>query len=111
MIVNEVPIPQALNLSGKKPWEVQHIDTMDLWKFGDKKNYMSLDLLTSLFNIDSSKSNIDGSQVNKVYYSDNQGLMEIVNYCQEDVIATAQVYLKLKGLPAVKKENITRVDQ
>jgi predicted PolB exonuclease-like 3'-5' exonuclease len=84
---------------------------MDLWKFGDKKNYMSLDLLTSLFNIDSSKSNIDGSQVNKVYYRDNQGLMEIVNYCQEDVIATAQVYLKLKGLPAVKKENITRVDQ
>ena len=72
---------------------------------------MSLDLLTSLFNIDSSKSNIDGSQVNKVYYRDNQGLMEIVNYCQEDVIATAQVYLKLKGLPAVKKENITRVDQ
>jgi predicted PolB exonuclease-like 3'-5' exonuclease len=84
---------------------------LKVWKFGDKKNYMSLDLLTSLFNIDSSKSNIDGSQVNKVYYRDNQGLMEIVNYCQEDVIATAQVYLKLKGLPAVKKENITRVDQ
>ena len=84
---------------------------LKVWKFGDKKNYMSLDLLTSLFNIDSSKSNIDGSQVNKVYYSDNQGLMEIVNYCQGDVIATAQVYLKLKGLPAVKKKNITRVDQ
>jgi uncharacterized protein YprB with RNaseH-like and TPR domain len=111
MIVNEVPIPQALNLSGKKPWEVQHIDTMDLWKFGDKKNYTSLDLLTSLFNIDSSKSNIDGSQVNKVYYSENKGLTQIVNYCQGDVIATAQVYLKLKGLPAVKKDNITRVDQ
>jgi len=34
-----------------------------------------------------------------------------VNYCQGDVIATAQVYLKLKGLPAVKKDHITRVDQ
>ena len=77
---------------------------------GDKKNCTSLDLFTSLFNIDSGKSNIDHSQVNKVYYNKNKVLMRIVNYCQGDVIVRDQVYLKLKGLPAIKKDNITHVD-
>jgi len=92
MIVNGGVIPQTLDLSGKKPWEVQHVST-DLWKFGDKKNYTPLDLLAPLFYIDSSKLNIDGSQVNKVYYNENTDSKQLMNYCQGVVIGIDQVYL------------------
>ncbi len=97
MLVNGIPLPPALDLAGKKPWEVNHLDTMDLWKFGDYKHYTSLELLATIFDIDSSKTGMDGSMVNTAYYEKNQ-LKEIADYCVEDVIVTAQVYLKLKSI-------------
>ncbi|HOX81744.1 MAG TPA: 3'-5' exonuclease [Chryseolinea sp.] len=97
MLVNEVNIPPVLNLMGKKPWEVAHLDTMEMWKFGDYKHYTSLDLLTALFNIPSSKSDMDGSQVNAVYYRD-KNLPKIKDYCVRDVEVLAQLYLKLKQI-------------
>ena len=84
-LVNEIKIPVALQISGKKPWEIKHVDTMEMWKFGDRKNYTSLDLLAALFGIESSKSNIDGTMVNKVYYQDKD-LNQIIEYCKQDVI-------------------------
>jgi len=70
MLIHGISLPTALNLSGRKPWETPHLDTMEMWKFGDYKHYTSLDLLTAIFNIPSSKSDMDGSQVNAVYYRD-----------------------------------------
>lgn len=109
MLVNDLSIPKALNLAGKKPWEVQHLDTLELWKFGDRKSFTSLDLLAGIFGIPSSKTGIDGSQVNKVYYSDNKGLERIAEYCRGDVVVTAQLYLRLNNLPLIPQENITTV--
>ena len=97
MLVNGISLPSALNLSGKKSWEVQHLDTMEMWKFGDYKHYTSLDLLTAIFNIPSSKSDMDGSQVNKVYHQEKD-LEKITAYCVRDVVALAQLYLKIKGI-------------
>jgi len=108
LLVNGVKIPYALSLSGKKPWEVKHVDTMEMWKFGDYKSFTSLDLLTQVFGISSSKSDLDGSMVNHVYHREN-GLERISEYCCQDVIATAQVYLRLKSLPVIPDESITRV--
>jgi predicted PolB exonuclease-like 3'-5' exonuclease len=105
MMVNHVEIPEILKLSGKKPWEVQHLDTLELWKFGDKKNYTSLDLLTALFNIPSSKNDFDGSKVNECYYKE-RNLEKIVRYCEKDVIATAQLFLRFKNLPLIPESNI-----
>lgn len=105
MLVNGLALPYALQLHGKKPWEVNHIDTMELWKFGDWKSYTSLELLTTLFGIPSSKDDIDGSMVNEVYYKEN-GLARIARYCCNDVIATAQLYLKLQGKDLIPEENI-----
>lgn len=110
MLVNNVPIPSALNQSGKKPWEVNHLDTMDMWKFGDKKSFTSLDLLTTLFGIPSSKSDIDGSKVHHVYYHEKNGLQRIAEYCRRDVMATAQLYLRLNQLPLIENGSITYVD-
>lgn len=97
MLIHGIELPSVLNLSGKKPWEINHLDTMDMWKFGDWKHYSSLELLASIFNIDSSKTGIDGSKVNEVYYRQNK-LEDIANYCIQDVIVTAQLFLKLKTL-------------
>src|SRR5450432_898256 len=97
MLVNGIPLPSVLNLAGKKSWDVPHLDTMELWKFGDYKHYTSLDLLAAIFNIPTSKGVMDGSQVNEVYYKE-KNLKKIAEYCISDVIAVAQLYLKLKGL-------------
>ncbi|NQX82459.1 MAG: 3'-5' exonuclease [Flavobacteriaceae bacterium] len=108
MIINNVKLPKKLNIQGKKPWEIPHIDTLELWKFGDYKHYTSLDLLTHIFSIASPKKNIDGSMVASVYYNEKD-VETIAEYCQDDVIALAQVYLKLKGLDNIDEQSITIV--
>jgi len=105
MLIHGIALPSLLNLSGKKPWEAPHLDTMELWKFGDYKHYTSLDLLLALFDIPSSKSEMDGSMVNHVYYKE-KNLAKITEYCTADVVAIAQLYLRMKGLPLVEDENI-----
>jgi len=107
MLVNGISLPALLDMSAKKPWEINHIDTMDLWKFGDRKSYTSLELLAAIFDIESSKSDMDGSMVNEVYYRD-KGLEKIKEYCLQDVIVTANLFLKLNCLPVISPENIIR---
>lgn len=96
MLVNGVPIPGILNMAGKKPWEVTHFDTMELWKFGDYKSFVSLDLLSAIFGIPTPKDDIDGSEVCGVYYRDND-LQRIVTYCEKDVLTLMKVFYKLHG--------------
>jgi DNA polymerase elongation subunit (family B) len=106
MLINGMPLPSALNLSGRKPWDVQHLDTLELWKFGDYKHYTSLDLLSAVFEIPSSKNGIDGSQVNYVYHQEKD-LLKICEYCRGDVIVLAQLFLKLRGYPLINEACIT----
>lgn len=96
MIIHNIEIPYKLNLFGKKPWEVPHLDTLELWKFGDYKNYTSLKLLTNVLGIPSPKDDIDGSEVYSVYYETND-ISRIVDYCEKDTIAVAQILLRLRG--------------
>ena len=98
MIIHQLALPEKLHLFGKKPWEVPHLDTMELWKFGDYKHFTSLDLLAEILGVESSKSDIDGSMVNKVYYQ-KEDLDRITEYCKKDVSVLAQVYLKLTQNP------------
>ena len=95
MIVHSISLPFKLNLFGKKPWEVPHLDTLDLWKFGDYKHYTSLKLLTNILGIPSPKDDIDGSQVRNVYY-DEKDIDRIVIYCEKDTVAVAQILLRLR---------------
>ncbi|HEY9045971.1 MAG TPA: 3'-5' exonuclease [Ohtaekwangia sp.] len=97
MLVNGIALPAMLNIAGKKPWEVPHYDTMELWKFGDYKHFTSLELLATIFNIPSSKNDIDGSKVNQVYYIERD-LARIKDYCLRDVEVLAQLFLKLRGI-------------
>jgi len=96
MIINNIELPHKLNLFGKKPWEVPHLDTLDLWKFGDYKTYTSLKLLTNVLGIPSPKDDIDGSEVYHVYYEENN-IDRIITYCEKDTIAVAQIFLRLRG--------------
>ena len=95
MLIHNMRLPSKLNLFGKKPWEVPHLDTLELWKFGDYKHYTSLKLLTHVLGIPSPKEDIDGSMVRSVFY-DKGEIDRIVEYCERDVIAIAQVILKLR---------------
>jgi DNA polymerase elongation subunit (family B) len=105
LLINGIQLPKALNISGKKPWELTSIDTMELWKFGDYKNFTSLKLLTAIFGIPTPKDDINGSQVASVYYQENN-LPRICIYCQKDVVATAQVFLKINGMKTIPPENV-----
>ena len=108
MIINDISLPKILNLFGKKPWEIPHIDTLELWKFGDYKHYTSLKLLTTILNIPSPKDDIDGSQVKDVYYKE-QNINRIVVYCEKDTVAVAQILLKLQQEPLLEKHQIISV--
>ncbi|MCS6824114.1 MAG: 3'-5' exonuclease [Cytophagaceae bacterium] len=107
MLVHGIEHPKSLQLSGRNPWDVPHLDTLEMWRFGDRKNYTSLELLAALFNIPTSKADFDGSQVNKIYYSSDNALDRIAEYCRADVIVTAQLYRRLKGFGLIPEENIT----
>ena len=96
LLINGLRLPKILDMAGKKPWEVNHLDTMELWKFGDYKNYTSLNLLANVFNIPTPKDDIDGSDVARVYWEE-KNLERIVKYCQKDVLTVAQLFLRFKG--------------
>jgi len=108
MIINQIKIPDKLNLMGKKPWEVSHLDTLEMWKFGDYKHYTSLKLLTKVLGVPSPKDDIDGSEVAKVYYKENN-IDRIITYCEKDVVAVAQIILKLRMEPLLNEEDILSV--
>lgn len=108
MIIHHIELPYKLDLFGKKPWEVPHLDTLELWKFGDYKNYTSLKLLTNVLGIPSPKDDIDGSQVYRIFYQEN-GLDRIITYCEKDTIAVAQVFLRLRGDSILSDSEIIHV--
>lgn len=105
ILINQLPLPKVLQLNAKKPWEVNLLDTLDFWKFGDFKNFASLKLLTAVFGIPTSKDDIDGSQVAHVFYVEDD-LPRIATYCQKDVLATAQVWLKMNGQSTIHTDNV-----
>ncbi len=105
MIINNVKLPEKLNLFGKKPWEIAHIDTLELWKFGDYKHYTSLNLLTNILGIPSPKNDINGSEVAQVYYQE-KNIDRIVKYCEKDTLAVVQLLLRFSNLELLKNDEI-----
>lgn len=108
MIINRVSIPFKLDLSGKKPWEVPHLDTLELWKFGDFKTFTSLKLMAHVLGIPSPKDDIDGSQVRDVFYEEND-IDRIIHYCEKDTVTVAQVFLRLRNEDILTEDEILSV--
>ena len=108
MIINSIDIPFKLNLFGKKPWEVPHLDTLELWKFGDYKTFTSLKLMAHVLGIPSPKDDIDGSEVRDVYYEEND-IDRIVIYCEKDTITVAQIILRLRNEEILNEDEILSV--
>jgi hypothetical protein len=107
-VVNRIPLPRLLDIAGLKPWEVGHLDTMNLWSFGDRKAYTSLALLTHILGIPTPKDDISGADVARVYYEDKD-LERIATYCKKDVVATTQLFLRLTGRELVPEERVALV--
>lgn len=108
LMINKLAMPEYLWLHDRKPWEVKMFDTLNWWKFGDNKNYITLHLLASVLNIPTSKSDIDGSMVQEVYYKE-KNLQRIVEYCQRDVVVCANIVLCFKGLPLLTDDKVNVV--
>jgi uncharacterized protein YprB with RNaseH-like and TPR domain len=108
MIINNMVIPEILDNAGKKPWEVKLLDTMDLWKFGDYKNYTSLELLAAILGIPSPKDQTDGSMVSRIFYEDRD-IARIVRYCEKDVLTIARILIRFKNLPGIPDDRIESV--
>ncbi|MFZ6023404.1 MAG: ribonuclease H-like domain-containing protein [Bacteroidota bacterium] len=108
MLINNLSLPACFQIQDRKPWELKMFDTLNWWKFGDHKNYVSLDLLAHVLGISSSKTDMDGSMVQDVYYVDND-LPRIVAYCERDVVVTANIILRFLQQPILKPENIAVV--
>jgi 3'-5' exonuclease len=105
MLVNDLCIPKLVDCTGLKPWEVPHLDTMHLWRFGDTKSFVSLNLLAALFRIPSPKGDISGADVGRVYYEEGD-LERISRYCQQDVLTVAQLLLRFKSLPLIQPVDV-----
>lgn len=105
LLINGLPLPGPLDIAGKKPWEISHLDTMELWKFGDYKNYTSLNLLAHVFGIPTPKDDISGADVARVYYEEND-LERIAAYCQKDVVTVIQLVLKYRGQELIHPDYI-----
>jgi hypothetical protein len=91
-------MPDILNIAGKKPWQVGHLDTMELWKFGDHKHYTSLELLAAVLDVPTPKDDICGAEVYNVYWGEND-LRRIVHYCEKDVVTVARILMRFRGQP------------
>ena len=109
LLINKIPLPNSLKLSGKKPWEVNHLDTLEMWKFGDRKHFTSLELICTVLGIESSKSYLDGSKVNGSYYNDD-GLDDISVYCSLDVFNLMCVYLVFNELGILDKKDVIFIE-
>lgn len=105
MLIHGIDLPGILDIAGKKPWEISHLDTMELWKFGDYKHYTSLSLLCHIFNVPTPKDDISGADVGRVYYEEDD-LERIVVYCQKDVVALIQLFLRFRNEALVEEHNI-----
>jgi 3'-5' exonuclease len=105
MLINGLELPATLNIAGKKPWEINHLDTMELWKFGDFKAYTSLALLCHVFKIPTPKDDISGADVARVYYEEKD-LERIKVYCEKDVVALIQLFLRMRGDDLVEEAEI-----
>jgi uncharacterized protein YprB with RNaseH-like and TPR domain len=109
ILINGLKLPPALDMAGKKPWEVRHLDTMEWWKFGDNKSYTSLELLAAVLGIPTPKDDMDGSMVARVYWEEKD-LERIVHYCRKDTFTVAQVLLRYLGMPTLDPARVVIVD-
>jgi len=109
MVIHQLPFPKPLELSGKKPWETKHLlDTLELWKFGDYKHYTSLSMLAAVLGFPTPKDDIDGSDVGRIFWEEGD-LKRIAIYCEKDVLATIQLFLRYKRMPILEEEQVTSV--
>jgi predicted PolB exonuclease-like 3'-5' exonuclease len=109
-LINGISLPNTLDIAGKKPWEINHLDTLELWKFGDYKAFTSLALLCHVFNIPTPKDDISGADVARVYYEEND-LNRIRQYCEKDVVALIQLFMRMKGDSLIAEENISSASE
>lgn len=109
LIIHSMPLPEVLDVAGARPWEIHQLDVMDLWRFGDRREYTPLDLLAYTLGVKLPESKLDGSQIAEAYYTRGE-LWDIARYCQHNALATAQVLRRYRNLAPLPPGQIGLVD-
>lgn len=109
MVVHGLQLPEPLQLSGRKPWEIPHLDVLEQWQFGDKRHFISLDLLAAALNVPAEPLAWAGDQTSLVYHRDHD-LSQIRHYTEQSVVMLAQVYLRIVGVPIVDADHVVFSD-
>lgn len=115
LLINNISLPAYLDFQNRKPWETNIVDSFQYWRFGDFKNYTSLNLLASALKVPSSKDDIDGSMVGELYWTEDPAqkdinLKRITIYCQKDVVTTANVIMRFKNLPLLQPGDVVFIE-
>jgi 3'-5' exonuclease len=116
MVAKQIPLPKFMDFQNRKPWETNIVDTFQYWRFGDYKNYTSLNLLAAVMDVPTSKDDIDGSMVGSLYHEKNAELQKlnkrrIIEYCQKDVVATANIVLRFKNIPLLHPDDVEIIEE
>lgn len=101
LAIQGIPIPKPFQLFGKKPWDIQHIDTLELWKCGDYKHFTSLELLATVFGIHHAKSHLSGDKIHHAFWVE-QDISGIAAYCSADVETLARLIGRLNASDSIQ---------
>lgn len=98
-MANGIGVISPFAMAGKKPWEIPHVDSVDIMKFGGGP-YMSLDAMCFLFGVDSPKNGpVSATGVWDAFKAgDYEGIKK---YCGKDVNAWLNCKRKLFALGGI----------
>ena len=94
MIINGITPDPIIQTWNKKPWETSFLDLAEIFSFGAwGQTFSSLDLISHVLGVPTSKDNMEGSQVHEYYW---KGEAEAIkDYCEQDVMCTMNCFKRL----------------
>ena len=112
ILYNGLELPDRLQISGLKPWNIYSIiDLKDSIKFGGF-DAPSLETLCTMFNVETAQDKFQTEASELAGKHKDKQYDVIKHYCEQDVFAIAQVYLKLirsKEHPTGINQQLTKI--
>jgi len=97
MLINSIVPDVIIQTWNKKPWETSFTDLSEILSFGAwGQTFSSLELVSHVLGVESSKENMDGSKVHGSYWKENR-IEAIKDYCESDVLCTMNCFKKLSS--------------
>ncbi len=108
LVARELELPEVMNIVGMKPWELPHLDTLELWRHGGgRRSYVGLELLAMTLGIELPYAWMDGSDIHTLFWSQEREEWErIGRQGALEVYLTAQVLRRLQHQAPLERESV-----